>query len=372
MNKESFLEKVGQTDKQFEGHNKEEYSLPSYSPDTHYLEITKSKYFKALTVLRHNVKTASIFYWSEIENAYNVDLFMMTSSVSSPMGPGSDSEAVMIRFGELDTFLIDSSQFGFEPIIMSGIEKVFCYLPSIRGENPDKNHLNQFFHCEAEILGPLEKITPQIEGYIKFLAETFLRMKNISNLLSLDSSKTLEVLEQIVNQNNFKEIEFDDAIKLLKENGFVEFVNETTHGKDILNKGELELMKLLNSKLPFWIKNFDRDRTAFYQKPDPMNPDKVINADLIFPPIIKNSLGGEIVGAGQRQDNYEEIIESLKRQGISPEPYEWYINLRKQSNYKITSGFGLGIERFIAWALCRNDIKDVILYPRLKNIKTYP
>jgi asparaginyl-tRNA synthetase len=93
---------------------------------------------------------------------------------------------------------------------------------------------------------------------------------------------------------------------------------------------------------------------------------------LIFPPIIKESFGGEIVGCGQRQDNPKEIYESLYRQNISPEPYEWYINLRKLPKYQVTSGFGLGIERFITWSLCRDDIKNSILYPRLKNVKTYP
>ncbi|MCR4278536.1 MAG: hypothetical protein NUV81_01385, partial [bacterium] len=75
---------------------------------------------------------------------------------------------------------------------------------------------------------------------------------------------------------------------------------------------------------------------------------------------------------GQRQDNYQEMVDSLTRQNIYLEPYEWYMNLRKLPDYKTTSGFGLGIERFITWILCRDDIKDAILYPRLKDIETYP
>ena len=67
------------------------------------------------------------------------------------------------------------------------------------------------------------------------------------------------------------------------------------------------------------------------------------------------------------------MLESLKRQeNISPKTYEWYIDLRRNKNYKITSGFGLGIERFIAWSLGKDNIRDVILYPRIKNIKTCP
>ena len=140
------------------------YSRPEYDPATHYIEVGKSKYFRELTILRHHIKMASDYYWSKVQGAYNVDLFMMTPSVSSPMGPGSDSEAVEIKFGDLHTYLIDSSQFGFEPILLNDIEKVYCYLPSMRGENPDKRHLNQFFHCEAEIKGTLQDLKPQIQN----------------------------------------------------------------------------------------------------------------------------------------------------------------------------------------------------------------
>jgi asparaginyl-tRNA synthetase len=78
------------------------------------------------------------------------------------------------------------------------------------------------------------------------------------------------------------------------------------------------------------------------------------------------------VGSGQRQDNVSEMYKSLKRQKISPKPYKWYIDLRKIPGYKTTSGFGMGIERFIAWFLAKDDIKNVILYPRIRDIRTYP
>ena len=80
-----------------------------------------------------------------------------------------------------------------------------------------------------------------------------------------------------------------------------------------------------------------------------------------------------VPGSGQRQNSSEEMYESLKRQNnLSPKHYEWYIDLRKLPGYKTTSGFGLGIERFIAWALAKENIRDVIPYPRLKNIKMFP
>ena len=348
------------------------FSVPVYDPQNHYMELTKSHYFRALLVLRHYIKSISDYYFGVEQNAKNIDLFMMTPSISSPAGQGSDSEAIPIVFGKLDTFLTDSSQFGFEPLLMNGLNKVYCYLPSMRGEDYDNRHLNQFFHCELEIKGGIEDLIPIIEQYVKKLSATFLLLDNVIDRISHAPNTTREYLNRIIEINKFPSISFDEAIDMLIKNNKNELINFTNNGRDISFAGEVELMKILNAKTPIWIKGFDRDRVPFYQKPDPNNSNKVINADLLFPPITNDSLGGEIVGCGERQEDARAMHESLARQGVSHYPYDWYIELRKISNYKTTSGFGLGIERFITWALGKKDIKDAIIYPRLKNVLTYP
>lgn len=363
---------ITKDDQKFKRNKPNDFILPKYNPETHYLELTKSGYFHALIVLRHYIKIISDYYFGVKCGAKNIDLFMITPSISSPIGPGSDSKIIPIKFGKYNSNLVDSSQFGFEPLLLNEIDKVYCYLPSMRGENPDKRHLNQFFHCELEINGKINDLIPIIEGYIRFLSEFLLTMPNILTKISLYPKKTLLNLHKIIKSQEFPKITFDEAVSTLIKSGNKHLVNFTKSGRDLTSLGELKLAEIMKFKIPFWIKNYDRDRVAFYQKPMPDNTNKVLNADLIFPPISKESFGGEIVGCGQRQDNSEEMYESLFRQNINPKPYEWYINLRKLPKYKITSGFGLGIERFIAWGLCRDDIKDVILYPRLKNVKTYP
>lgn len=363
---------IGDDDLEFKGGDPKSFILPEYNSKTHYLELTRSDYFQALITLRHYIKTISDYYFGVEQKAKNIDLFMLTLSISSPMGPGSDSEAIPIKFGKYNSNLVDSSQFGFEPLLLNGIDKVYCYLPSMRGENPDKRHLNQFFHCEAEIKGSVEQLTPIIEGYVKVLSEVLLLMPNILEKISLDYKETLSGLNEILESKEFPEITFNEAIDALVESGNKNLINFTELGHDISSDGEIKLAEIFNFKTPFWVRNYDRDRVSFYQKPDPKDSDKVINADLIFPPIVKDSFGGEIVGCGQRQDNAQEMIDSLSRQGIESEPYEWYIDLRNLPNYETMSGFGLGIERFIIWSLCRDDIKDAIPYPRLKNIKTFP
>lgn len=366
------FKQIKDDDSKFESTDLKLFKLPKYDPQKHYLDLTQSGYFRALIVLRHYIKIVSDYYFGCYQGAKNIDLFMLTPSISSPMGPGSDSEAIPIKFGKHDSNLVDSSQFGFEPLLLNDINKVYCYLPSMRGEEPSKRHLNQFFHCEAEIRGNIQQLLPIIEEYIKIMAESVLLMPNILERLSLDVKETVINLNNILELDNFPEISFDDAVSALSESGNKDLINFSEFGRDILSEGEVKLAEIFNFKTPFWIRNYDRDRVAFYQKPDPQNSNKVINADLIFPPIIKDAFGGEIVGCGQRQDNAQELIVSLTRQNIRIEPYEWYIDLRKLPNYRTTSGFGLGIERFITWSLCRDDIKNAILYPRLKNVITYP
>ncbi|MBI2053824.1 MAG: hypothetical protein HYT36_00620 [Candidatus Staskawiczbacteria bacterium] len=360
------------TDSLFKKQKLGSFDIPVYNPQNHYIDLTKSDYYWALLNLRHFIKASSDCYFGNIIGATNIDLFMMTPSVSSPMGPGSDSEAISIKFGDLETFLTDSSQFGFEPLLLNKFKKVYCYLPSLRGENPNKRHLNQFYHCEAEILGELDDIMPIVEGYVKFLIETSYKLTSLIKKISDDYPATLMAIRSIKNSKSFPKITFDEAVKLLSENGYDSLINKTEYGRDIVSEGEIILSRILGYKIPFWICNYDRDRVAFYQKPDPENPNKVINADLIFPPLTESSFGGEIAGAGQRQNNPDEILESLNRQNINAKTYEWYLNLRKLPGYKTTSGFGLGIERFMTWILCLNDIKKSIPYPRLKNTKTCP
>jgi len=348
------------------------FKTPLYDPISHVKELTRSGYFRALLTLRHYLKLISDHYFGIEQGAKNVDLFMMTPSISSPMGLGSDSEAIPIVFGKLATFLVDSSQFGFEPLLMNGFEKVYCYLPSMRGEDPDYRHLNQFFHCELEIKGRIEELIPIIEQYIKKLSATILLLNNTVDRISQAPEITKEYLNKVLSTNKFPEINFDEAVEILVKNNRSDLVNFTDKGRDISSDGEIELMKILKIKTPLWIKNFDRDRVPFYQKPDPKNSNKAVNADLLFPPIINDSFGGEVVGCGQRQEDVKEMYESFARQGISSYPYGWYVDLRRMSNYKTTSGFGLGMERFIIWALGKKDIKDAIIYPRLKNVIMYP
>lgn len=350
------------------------FKMPTYDPRTYVADLTQHRYFDALISLRHFIHAISHYYFSHEQYAKNVDLFMLTPSISSPMGPGSDSEPISIEFGGLKTHLVDSSQFGFEPLLIQSPGMVYCYLPSMRGEEPDHRHLNQFYHCECEMTGNLEDVMQVVEGYVRRLCEMVAALSCITDLISDDAAVTREILSMVVKSHHFPRISFDDAVSLLSSRpDAATLVRHTPHGRDISSAGEIVLAEILGYRSPFWITQYDRDRVPFYQKPAANDPNKVENADLIFPPLRPGSFGGEVAGCGQRQDLAEDILESLRRQDdLSSEPYEWYIELRASHAYQTTSGFGLGIERFLAWSLAKPHIRDVSLYPRLKGVRTYP
>lgn len=212
-------DQIKDDDLKFRNTDLKSFALPIYDPETHYLDLTQSGYFRALITLRHYIKAVSDYYFGVECGAKNIDLFMLTPSISSPMGSGSDSEAIPIKFGKYDSNLVDSSQFGFEPLLLNGIDKVYCYLPSMRGEKPDKRHLNQFFHCEAEIKGDIGKLIPIVEEYIKILTEALILMPNILERISLNFEKTTAVLNNVLELKKFPEITFGEAVDALVENG---------------------------------------------------------------------------------------------------------------------------------------------------------
>jgi asparaginyl-tRNA synthetase len=284
------------------------------------------------------------------------------------MGKGSDSLPIPMQLGKDQVFLTDSAQFGMEPLVQNAFRMVYCYLPSFRGENPDMRHLNQFYHCEAELCGQLDETITIVENLIHHLMSNILTKNNGSNYVI--PSEQIQTIEY-VSQTTFPTITFDEACKLLQTNGLQSEIERHDFGKTISREGEVKVVELVsNNKLPVWIREYDRDTVPFYQKPVPTNKSKVLNADLIFPKI-GEAFGGEIVGCGQRQDNIDEILESMQRQGVyNYGQYDWYLELRKRSDYKITSGFGLGIERLLAWILRESSIIDTAIYPVLKDIAT--
>lgn len=338
-----------------------------YNPSKHFENLIDNDYYTNLIKLRETIAKSCDSYFEKLL-APKIDLYMISKGISSPMGRGSDSLPVPLEFGNQHVYLVDSAQFGMEPIVINAnFDIVYCYLPSFRGEKPDKRHLNQFYHCEAELKGDYKKCISIAEGLVKYILHNVVvsakKKRFLFNKNNFSSAK-------VVSESSFPVISFDEVDTLFRKYRIKGGIERKSFGRVITPLGETMLCKLLTkNKLPVWIIKYDRDVVPFYQKPDPENQERVLNADLIFPGEM-GIFGGEILGAGQRQNNIDELKESMKRQMIhSPKLYTWYIKLRNHPKYQTTSGFGLGIERLIAWVLAQDNIIDSAIYPVLKNQK---
>jgi len=281
----------------------------NFLPETHIQNLVSKQYYKDIVLFRDLIQKSCDTYFHSL-NAPRVNLYLLSKSVSSPIGLGSDSKPIKFELDKKEYFLSDSSQFGMEPLVINSFEMVYCYLPSFRGEEPDERHLTQFYHCEAELRGDCQKAMSVAENLVKSLINSIVKFAGNQTFLSLRLS--LESLSLIM-ANDFPKIIFDEAVSLLEKNGYKDFIRYEKFGRVLSSKAENIITKLVGkNKMPVWVTNYDRDTVAFYQKPDPKNQDKVLNADLLFPPLCRDSFGGEILGLGQRQDNPEGIIESLK------------------------------------------------------------
>ena len=319
-------------------------------PEKHLGEGIKNEWYKLINELFSEIFYSSVDFYREKD--FDISLMPITcDSVSSPMGLGSDSLPVKVNLFDRETFLADSMQFQLEYMLRNSRKKgVWYIMPSFRAEEPDETHLNQFFHSEAEIEGELEDVIKLVNEYIHFLSSRI--FDKFSDKIDLKHVKDFLDLN-----HNIPEIDYKEAVEVLK--GTENTLSETIPGHYTITRiGERKLMERYNGVV--WLKNIDYLTVPFYQAICEDNKQAKC-ADLL--------LGiGEIVGCGERNTTVAELKESLKDHQVNEKDYDWYIQMKELCEIR-TSGFGLGLERFLLWILNHDDIRDINIMPRLKNIK---
>ena len=256
-------------------------------------------------------------------------------------------------FGD-KAYLTQSGQLYNEASAMA-FGKVYCFGPTFRAEkSKTRRHLMEFWMVEPEAAYFDFQDNNQLqEEMIVTIAKHVLEHCPLElKILERDTS----MLENI--QAPFPYLSYDDAIKIIQKNG-----SDTQWGDDL--SGEDETIISGQYKKPVFIHHFPTKCKAFYMKPDPERPETVLGADLIAPEGF-----GEIIGGGQRIDDYELIKERIKEFNLPEDDYQWYIDLRKYGSVP-HSGFGLGIERTVSWICNLPHIRETIPFPRMLN-KIYP
>jgi asparaginyl-tRNA synthetase len=321
-----------------------------------FLRVMDDPWFALLVALQDRITVATVNHWS-VRGLRTMHLPITTHAVSSPMGLGSDSLPVEIDLFGVRTYLADSMQFLLEYGCRLWPGGAYYVMPSFRGEAADETHLCQFFHSEIEIAGRLDDIINAAEGYLQALCLDIL--STLSAPLGRQTGD-LSHIEAIAAVPHLERIPFDEAARTLGDDSHL--ITRNPDGwRSLTRAGERRLMEKVGG--PVWVTHFDHLSVPFYQA---YASDRrfAANADLI--------LGlGEVIGAGERHADGDSVLAALAEHGVAAEPYLWYIEM-KTIRPRVTSGFGMGIERFLAWALRHDDVRDLQVLPRFNGEITLP
>lgn len=324
------------------------------SPEEHFSQALTNPWYKLVFELKSTVFFATCDFY-RARNMLPALMPVTSSSVSSPMGLGSDSVPVEVSLFNSRTYLADSMQFQLEYLLRQHQVGVWYLMPTFRGEDHDKRHLNQFFHSEAEIQGTLTDVIKLVTDYVKYLTKSILDKHGQSIKQVVGNT---EHLEKFLNFE-IPIISFKEAKLLLADQDGC-FKSVAPGAETITSNGESALIKYFGGAV--WLKEFDSLSVPFYQAKTESG--SALCADLL--------MGiGEIVGCGQRHATAEEAQAALNLHDVSSEHYAWYLRMKKEFPLQ-TSGFGLGVERYLLWVLRHDDIRDIHLIPRLKGINSTP
>jgi asparaginyl-tRNA synthetase len=259
-----------------------------------------------------------------------------------------------VDYFEEQAYLTQSGQLYIEATAMA-LGKVYSFGPTFRAEkSKTRRHLTEFWMVEPEVAyGTLDDIMELAEGLISFLVKRCLdRRRNDLQTIGRDISK----LEKIVPP--FPRISYDDAVKNLQE-GHAKGALESKFewGGDLGSPDETYLSAQFDK--PVMVHRYPAKVKAFYMEPDPQRPDLALCVDVLAPEGY-----GEIIGGSQRMASHELLLKRIHEHGLPEEAFKWYLDLRKYGSVP-HGGFGMGIERAVAWICGLEHVRETIPFPRM-------
>ena len=237
----------------------------------------------------------------------------------------------------------------------AALGRVYCFGPTFRAEkSKTRRHLAEFWMVEPEVAWFDSDDNMRLqEEFVSYIVARCLDRRR-AELAELE--RDTGPLERILPP--FPRISYTDAIAKLQTLG-----SDITWGRDL--GGDEETLLAQQFDKPVMVYNYPREVKAFYMKRNAEDPRTVLNNDLLAPEGY-----GEIIGGSQREDDHDLLLERIRAQGLPEEPYRWYLDLRKYGTF-VHSGFGLGIERTVAWVCGIPHIREAIAFPRQMH-RLYP
>ncbi len=230
----------------------------------------------------------------------------------------------------------------------AALGKVYCFGPTFRAEkSKTRRHLTEFWMVEPEVAWNDSDANMRLqEDFVSYIVGRCLETRK-NDLAEL--GRDLAPLERVVPP--FHRISYTDAVAKLKELG-----GDMEWGRDLGGDAETTLAKQYDR--PLFVYNYPKAVKAFYMKENPADPRTVLNNDCLAPEGY-----GEIIGGSQREDDYDKLLARIRAEKLPEEAYSWYLDLRKYGTF-VHSGFGLGVERTVAWICGIPHIREAIAFPR--------
>ena len=309
----------------------------------------RSKKQHAVMKIRNEIIRATYEFF-DTHGYTKIDPPILTASA-----PEGTSELFHTKYFDEDAFLSQSGQLYMEAAAMAH-GRVFSFGPTFRAEkSKTRRHLIEFWMIEPEMAFTNHAESLEIqEQYVSHIVQSVLNHCQLE-LKALDRDTTK--LEKVATP--FPRISYDDAIEFLKKEGF----DDIEWGEDFGAPHETAIAN--HYDLPVFITNYPTKIKPFYMQPNPDNEDTVLCADLIAPEGY-----GEIIGGSERINDLELLEQRINEHELDEESYSYYLDLRRYGSVP-HSGFGLGLERTVAWISGVEHVRETSPFPRLLN-RLYP
>ncbi len=298
----------------------------------------------AIARVRHEIEQAIHDFFYE-RQFVRVDTPILTAAIGERSGLFATE-----YFDEGNAYLAQTGQL-YGEAAAAALGKIYTFGPTFRAEkSKTRRHLTEFWMIEPEVAWNDSEANMALqEDFVSYIVRRALdRSANKLRELERDTS----LLERV--KPPFPRINYSDAVITLQRKG-----STIQWGDDLGAEDETSLVA--DYDLPIFVFNYPKQAKAFYMKENPDDPRTVLCNDCLGPEGY-----GEIIGGSQREDDYDKLLARIKEEGLPLDAYGWYLDLRKYGTFT-HAGFGLGLERTVAWICGLPHLRETIAFPRMMN-----
>ena len=299
---------------------------------------------RALMLLRHEIEQAIHDFFYD-RGFVRVDTPILTAAIGERSGLFSTE-----YFDEGQAYLAQTGQL-YGEAAAAALGRIYTFGPTFRAEkSKTRRHLSEFWMIEPEVAWNDSDANMTLqEEFVSYVVQRCVERRH-AELAELERDVTK--LAPIVPP--FPRLDYSDAVTVLQGKG-----SSIRWGEDL--GAEDEALIVEDYDKPVFVMNYPKEAKAFYMKENPADPRTVLCDDLLAPEGY-----GEIIGGSQREDDYDKLLHRIREEGLPEDAYGWYLDLRKYGTF-VHAGFGLGLERTVAWIAGAPHLRETIAFPRMMN-----